>query len=181
MRANRMRQPISAAGNFGYRPAVADLRRQIMKTPNQWLNEIKMALSDDLLTPGRRIDIRQERLRAEVRRVRGHCYIATEAAYHLFGKELGYVPERVRCADGDTHWWLRNKMTKHVIDPTIEETGGKFDYQSGRAGGFLTIEPSRRCRILMQRVLDGAPRAERNTTRDSASRGSARETCILIS
>ena len=141
-----------------------------------------MALSDDLLTPERRREIRRERLSPQARRVRGHCYVATEAAYYLFGKELGYVPERVRCADGDTHWWLRNKRTGHVIDPTVEQTGGTFDYRRGKAGGFLTKEPSRRCRILMQRVLDAAETVEMNTAIDPVPVGeTAPEICMLVS
>lgn len=162
-------------------PALAGRRRQIMRTPEQWLIEIKAALSDDLLSPQRRKEIRLERLSLEARRVRGHCYVATEAAYHLFGRELGYAPERVRCYDGDTHWWLRNKYTDHIIDPTAEEIDGKFDYGCGRPGGFLTREPSRRCRILMQRVIERAGTAEGSEAlRDSAAKEAASESCVAI-
>jgi hypothetical protein len=176
-----MSPKISAAENCASRPAVVDPQHQIMKTPDRWLVEIKMALSEDLLSPTRREEIRHERLSREARRVRGHCYVATEAAYHLFGKDLGYVPERVRCADGDTRWWLRNKQTNHIIDPTVEETDGKFDYRCGKPGGFLTREPSGRCRLLMQRVLDAAGQAKPNPLRDFVIGESAPEICVAIS
>jgi hypothetical protein len=153
----------------------------IPRTPERWVEDIKRALSDDLLTPERRRDIRHERLSLQARKVRGHCYVATEAAYYLFGKELGYVPERVRCADGDTHWWLRNKETGHVIDPTVEQTDGMFDYRRGKAGGFLTKEPSRRCQILMKRVLDAANKSETNTAIDPVPGEPAPEICVLVS
>jgi hypothetical protein len=162
-------------------PLLAERRRQIMRTSEQWLIEIKAALSDDLLSPQRRKEIRLERLSLQARRVRGHCYVATEAAYHLFGRELGYAPERVRCYDGDTHWWLRNKYTDHIIDPTAEEIDGKFDYGCGRPGGFLTKEPSLRCRILMQRVIDQAgSEGGSEALRDSVAKESASEICVAI-
>ena len=123
-------------------------------TINEWLKAIKMSLSDDLLQPKLRKKISKEKLTPEVRQVRGHCYIATEAAYHLFGKNFGYKPECVRCSDGGTHWWLRHYETRNVIDPTIEQTDGKFDYDSGRCYGYRTKIPSKRCAILIDRAKE---------------------------
>ena len=41
----------------------------------------------------------------------GHCYIATEAAYHIIGKSLNYKPYVMRVERGKyTHWFLKNDM-----------------------------------------------------------------------
>ncbi len=85
----------------------------------------------------------------------GFCYIGAEAAYHaLGGRQAGWVP---RCAsyhdDGQraTHWWIERGGVK--VDPTANQylaCGEQPPYHLGRSTGFLTKEPSRRTRELMQ-------------------------------
>lgn len=86
-----------------------------------------------------------------------HCYVATEAAYHLHGRAAGYVPYVFSHPNGDTHWWLVQQETGRVPDPTEPQLDGKpFPYDRGRRASFLTKRPSRRAAELIRRV--SAPR-----------------------
>lgn len=82
----------------------------------------------------------------------GHCYIATEAAYHTFAREKGYVPYVLRQRHG-THWYLVHEKTGHIIDPTGPQLGGKpFPYHKGHRQAFLTKGPSKRTKELLRRM-----------------------------
>lgn len=79
----------------------------------------------------------------------GHCYIATEALWHLQGKDrfkwqpmvASYIDNNIKC----THWWLTNKKTGKILDPTKEQYyPNKPPYHLGRNAGFLTTKPSKR-------------------------------------
>lgn len=83
----------------------------------------------------------------------GHCYVATEVLYHLWGKHHGAKPMRMKVGD-DVHWWLQHP-TLGVIDPTAAQFPFPVEYEKGRGGGFLTREPSARARVLMGRVQSG--------------------------
>ena len=98
-------------------------------------NAIRHSLTDDLLRPG----------------YTGHCYVASEAYYHIVGKEDGYRPYQMEVS-GVSHWWLRRGSE------IIDITAGQFDHgvnywhESARCRGFLTKEPSKRARMLIDRV-----------------------------
>lgn len=90
----------------------------------------------------------------------GCCYVASEAVYHL-NKEVGpnhtLVPYRIMVGD-ISHWYLRDLHTTTllaeggVIDLTSEQfTGVTLDYRFHRPNRFLTVEPSRRARVLIAR------------------------------
>jgi hypothetical protein len=82
----------------------------------------------------------------------GHCYIATEAVYHLWGRKAGYVPYVLKHKYG-THWRLVNEATGEIIDPTLPQLGGEaFAYHLGHRQAFLTSKPSARARELMRRM-----------------------------
>lgn len=101
---------------------------------------------------------------------RGNCYVTCEALYHLLGgKAAGLVPHTVK-HEGDTHWYLikmiyqgiegpgmggvEHKIYTHVIiDPTLQQFKTTPPYIKGRARGFLTKEPSKRARALMDQML----------------------------
>lgn len=107
---------------------------------------IQRHLTDDLLCP---------RWRAKRKpgdhNTTGHCYIAAEAAYHLYGKARGFTPYVISGPDW-THWYLRHPDGR-ILDPTAEQWGTEtIPYDRGRGSGFLTRDPSRRCRELMSRV-----------------------------
>jgi hypothetical protein len=87
---------------------------------------------------------------------KGHCYIATEAAYYLFAREKGYVPYVYRYSKG-THWWLVNEANGDIIDPSEPQLGEEqFPYYHlGRRKPMRTNkakQPSKRCMELMRRV-----------------------------
>lgn len=94
----------------------------------------------------------------------GHCYIASEALYHMLGgKESGLKPcngrlwdiqdmGNIACAtSGIQHWWLEDE-DGNIIDATADQFPDGFPYESGRGRGFLTAKPSKRARILMERI-----------------------------
>lgn len=80
----------------------------------------------------------------------GHCYVACEALYHLGLREAGWRPVVIH-HEGVSHWFLRNDLGE-IIDPTAGQFATTVPYHDGRGCGFLTKGPSRRARILMERV-----------------------------
>ncbi len=98
-----------------------------------------------------------------VKKRRGNCYATCEALYHLLGgKKNGWGVETVR-HEGDVHWYLTlnvryptpngARMMQLIIDPTEKQFKVAPPYHAGRGRGFLTREPSRRARELMDRLL----------------------------
>lgn len=81
----------------------------------------------------------------------GHCYVASEVLWHaLGGPASGLVPTCMRW-EGATHWWLRDRATGEVLDPTADQFHVRptaADYARGRGCGFLTRAPSKRARML---------------------------------
>jgi hypothetical protein len=86
----------------------------------------------------------------------GHCYVASEALYHLLGGPAsGLQSYRGKDDTGDVHWWLEDRLTGECLDVTADQylsVGKKPPYAAGRAGPFLTKEPSKRARIVIDRV-----------------------------
>ena len=82
--------------------------------------------------------------------VGGHCYVATECFYFLYGKQNGYKPKCFKYPNGDTHWWLESESER--IDITSAQLAPDFDYSLGRPQFFVRY-PSNRCNLLARRVL----------------------------
>lgn len=106
------------------------------------------------LTP----DLLKEKYRVKkgVPKTYGHCYVACEAMWHLGLKHLLYKPFRARDDEGNVHWWFYSETFDKIIDPTASqytERGLEPPYERGRAGGFLTKEPSFRAKLLMIRIV----------------------------
>lgn len=97
---------------------------------------VRSALTDDLLKPiykGRPWPT-------------GHCYIASEAYYHLVpGCKAFHVKH-----EGSVHWFLRKDS--QVIDLTDDQFTTSVPYELGVPCGFLTKEPSKRARTVINRV-----------------------------
>lgn len=81
--------------------------------------------------------------------LKGHCYVASEAIYHLIP---GMRPKFVR-HEGAPHWYL--------VDPrgvVVDATAGQFEspvpYGDGKGKGFLTKKPSKRAQVLIERVTN---------------------------
>ena len=56
----------------------------------------------------------------------------------------------------NTHWWLKNKETLDIIDPTKEQFESNYEelfkaYNFGRGNGFLTNSPSKRCLFVLEK------------------------------
>lgn len=84
--------------------------------------------------------------------MRGNCYVASEALYHLLGgRSAGWTPQ-VQRVGGDTHWYLKHDGGM-ILDVTRGQFDGVVDYSRGRGTGFLTRGPSRRARELMGRLV----------------------------
>ncbi len=112
------------------------------------LCRIQRCLSPNLLKPQYRKIIERDCINVIVW---GHCYVATEAAYYLFARDLGYVPYMVKTEDG-THWWLEHPGTGKILDPTYPQISDKSLYQTGHHASFLTQNPSKRCQELIRRI-----------------------------
>lgn len=80
----------------------------------------------------------------------GHCYVATEALYHMLGGAVsGYVPQVIR-HEGGTHWYLKHRLTGRILDLTRKQFATSVPYDRGRGAGFLTKEPSKRARAVIE-------------------------------
>lgn len=106
-------------------------------------------LSDDLLS---RDWLTRKRLLPSCHPTFGHCYLATEAAYHILGgKRKGWTPQYLKCQDG-SHWFL-----KHKNGDIFDVTAGQFEdeeihYHQAIGKGFLTKQPSKRAQKLIAKI-----------------------------
>jgi hypothetical protein len=109
-------------------------------------NQVRGALSDEL---------RRAPWRGAANAMAGHCYVGSEALWHLLGGSAsGFVPVRMR-HEGAPHWALRG-IAGAIVDLTAEQFDTLPDYASAIGCGFLTREPSKRARIVIERVKGGA-------------------------
>lgn len=105
-------------------------------------------LTDDLLKP-------VYRKMTDRHLTTGHCYAASEAAFHLLGGGEHWMSCCGRDEDGGTHWWLKNKASGEVLDLTSAQFThfGKIPpYANGRPVGFLTKLPSKRAVVIIERL-----------------------------
>jgi hypothetical protein len=111
------------------------------------INKVKQCLSPDLL--------RKEYLEEnKTNPMAGHCYIATEAIFHILGGKEYYQPYVARDDDNITHWWLIHKITGDKVDVTQEQytsIGLEPPYKKGKKATFLTSYPSKRAVIVIER------------------------------
>lgn len=105
-------------------------------------NLILSVLSDDL---------RRKPWKGSTCNVAGHCYVASEAEYHLEAKALGFLPYQMWW-EGSSHWFLMNEGV--VLDLTATQFDKIPDYSYAKRKAFLTKHPSRRAIIVMDRVND---------------------------
>lgn len=84
----------------------------------------------------------------------GHCYVATEALYHLIPEteRKNWIPQILNIDDNQTHWFLKNRNTNEIIDITKEQFSYELDYANSKGIGFLTKNPSKRTIELLRRV-----------------------------
>lgn len=86
-------------------------------------------------------------------KIRGNCYVTSEALFYLLGGRVhGWQAMRMR-HEGDIHWFIRNKNTGQIVDATAVQFVHPPDYTKARATGFLTPYASKRARSLMKRLV----------------------------
>jgi len=85
----------------------------------------------------------------------GHCYVAAEALFHLLGFQWKPMCAVYEDEGGKaTHWWLVNRFTGEIADPTREQyLPDSPPYHLGKGCGFLTRTPSKRAQIVLKRIL----------------------------
>ena len=103
---------------------------------------IVASLSPDLLHP------KYQHLK-DVHPTAGHCYVASEAYYHLAGgKDVGLTPKSIK-HEGATHWYIES-CKGLIVDITSEQFKTPVPYHLGRGRGFCTKEPSKRALKLIE-------------------------------
>lgn len=102
--------------------------------------EIQENLTDDLLLP---------KYRGLPGKYTGHCYVATECYYYIYGRRNGWFPYCHRNRRGDTHWWLQKGNV--ILDITSEQFDSPYPYEKGHKQFFVHY-PSKRCEILAERI-----------------------------
>lgn len=115
------------------------------------------------LTP----DLLQAQYQGGAHPLSGHCFVATQALYHLLdGKRTGWERAHVKVG-ADTHWFLRHKKTGVVLDPTAEQFPERPDYDKavarpGPVGppDYDPEKPTQRAQALIDRVKPSLKKAE---------------------
>lgn len=129
------------------------MSRQRPRGSPSLVRQVQSHLSPDLLDPSRKGTGRGPQ--------GGHCYVASQALWHLLGgKRSGYTPQVGPAPGGGTHWWLRQDRTGRVLDPTASQFP-RYDYNQGTGKGFQTQKPSKRAAVLIDRVQRGSRSAPR--------------------
>lgn len=89
-------------------------------------NAIRANLTDDLLKP--------EYRNAE-RPFTGHCYVASEAYYHLNGGKAAGLKPVGMAHEGSQHWWIEDK-DGNITDLTAEQFKTPVPYSEGKGRAF---------------------------------------------
>ena len=134
-----------------YTHPVQGLRKGEQDRPAKLVEGVRGVLSDDLRAPT---------YRGAPGCTAGHCYVASEALYHLLGgKGGGWTPQFVT-HEGGPHWFLKHSGGR-VLDPTSDQFSTPVPYDQGRGKGFLTALPSKRAQQVIERMLsEGAVKPE---------------------
>jgi hypothetical protein len=111
------------------------------------IRRIQQVLTPDLLVG---------RWKKQTHPLEGHCYIATEALYHLLSDKENWKPMCASYTDEEgkaTHWWLVNRNTGRILDPTKEQyLPDEPPYHLGWGTGFLTKKPSKRAQVIIDKL-----------------------------
>jgi hypothetical protein len=102
-------------------------------------------------------DLRRSPWRGSPNPMAGHCYVASEALFHLLGGKMsGWTPQTMTVNDV-VHWFLRHEDGR-ILDPTFDQFDHPLDYDEGRGRGFLTRQPSKRAAEAIRRFLENVGR-----------------------
>ena len=84
--------------------------------------------------------------------LKGYCYVASEALYHLAGgATAGLSVYRCPLPNGGSHWWLVD-TNGQVLDPTAEQFSSPPLYAQGIRTSLLSRKPSARATKLIAKV-----------------------------
>jgi ADP-ribose pyrophosphatase YjhB (NUDIX family) len=115
------------------------------------LDRLVVAVQDSLTD-----DLRDHGCRGDENHLACHCYVASEALYHLLGgKKSGWTPMTVR-HEGDQHWFLRHEDGL-VLDATDSQFQRPVPVHKARGKGFLTKRPSKRAQVVIKRAKAELP------------------------
>jgi hypothetical protein len=113
-------------------------RERKTMTPAKINDLIVSCLSPDLLKPAYRAQYKRLRNYDPTHnnddRVRGHCYIASEAAYYLYARNLGFRPYQLNYSPW-SHWFLGRKPSQLHKRPYDSKYVARYTYQ----GKFLSM------------------------------------------
>jgi len=96
-------------------------------------------------------DLRRPEYRGNPNFYAGHCYVASEAIYHLAKNEGIKLKPMFVYHEHTPHWYLCD--SGEILDPTKEQFSTPVDYSSAKGKGFLTKKPSKRAATLIKRAL----------------------------
>ena len=113
----------------------------------QMIKAIRSNLSDK---------VREKFFRGDPNPETGCCYVASEALYHLTGRKLQPMRIEVRhpkygCVG---HWYLQDTSNGTVHDITASQFPFPLDYSQGHKRAFLTKEPCKRTKTLLEAIQD---------------------------
>lgn len=80
----------------------------------------------------------------------GHCYVASETYYHLSKDKLKVLHVK---HENSTHWFLKDEFD-NIIDLTYKQFKTPVPYSQARRSFFLTKQPSKRSKKLINKVLN---------------------------
>lgn len=95
-------------------------------------------------------DLRLKEYRGNPNFYVGHCYVASEAIYHIAKNEGIELKPMFVWHENCSHWYLL--YSDKVIDPTSQQFTSLVNYGAGRGKGFLTKGPSKRAKAMIARV-----------------------------
>lgn len=114
-----------------------------MNSPEHISECVIAALTDDLRRPP---------WRGSPNPLAGHCYVASEAAWHLLGGlESPWRPAFIK-HEGESHWFLKNIVNSNILDITVGQFSTAPDYANGIRKGFLTKKASKRAEKVIQTI-----------------------------
>ncbi len=106
------------------------------------IDAVRRSLTDELRLP---------KYRGNTNELVGHCYVASEAIYHLLGgKRKGWKPMFVR-HENESHWFIQHKDGA-IVDITCLQFNTPVRHREAKGKGFLTHRPSKRGREIIKRV-----------------------------
>lgn len=76
----------------------------------------------------------------------GYCYVVCEVLHHYYMQD-GSFPHVVKIPNGESHWFLRDRLDK-VVDLTADQYDIPIPYDQGKRQMFMTKKISKRGKAL---------------------------------